>query len=84
MPGSLPGCYANFARITCGTCPDVMRSLPGCCAISCPDHMRRLTTQSYIDTGTLITLAMETFKNKSPIGKLTENDKQRFLKFLNN
>ena len=41
-----------------------------------------LDMQSYVDTGTLITLSMVTFKNKNPIGKLTENDKLRFLDFL--
>jgi len=42
-----------------------------------------LDTQSYIDTGTLISLSMAAFKNKPPIGKLTENDKLLLLKFLN-
>jgi hypothetical protein len=42
-----------------------------------------LADRSYIDTGTLITLPMEIFNNKSPIGNLTENDKRRFLDFLN-
>jgi len=42
-----------------------------------------LAIQSYIDTGTLITLTMTTFSNKSAIGRLTENDKRRFLEFLN-
>jgi hypothetical protein len=43
-----------------------------------------LDMQSYIDTGTLITLSIATFKNKTSIGKLTENDKLRLLIFLNN
>ena len=43
-----------------------------------------LDIQSYVDTGTLITLTMATFNNKSPIGQLTENDKRRFLDFLSN
>ncbi|MDR1736051.1 MAG: hypothetical protein LBR85_04175 [Oscillospiraceae bacterium] len=43
-----------------------------------------LDMQSYIDTGTLITLSMATFKNNTPIGTLTENDKHRLLAFLNN
>ena len=41
-----------------------------------------LDIQSYVDTGTLIILSMAAFKNKNPIGKLTENDKLRFLEFL--
>ena len=41
-----------------------------------------LTSQSHIDTGTLIGLSMATFKNKTPIGKLTDSDKQRLLAFL--
>jgi hypothetical protein len=41
-----------------------------------------LTKQSYVDTGTLITLSIDTFKGKTPIGELSENDKQRFLEFL--
>ena len=43
-----------------------------------------LDAQSYVDTGTLISLSITTFINKKPIGKLTENDKLRFLEFLNN
>jgi len=41
-----------------------------------------LNVQSYIDTGTLITLEFSALRGKNPIGKLTENDKQRFLEFL--
>jgi len=41
-----------------------------------------LDKQSYVDTGILITLSFDTFKGKKPIGKLTENDKQRLLEFL--
>ena len=41
-----------------------------------------LDTQSYVDTGTLISLSMAAFKNKTPIGKLTENDKLLLLEFL--
>jgi len=41
-----------------------------------------LEAQSYVDTGTLITLTMATFKDKTPIGRLTENDKQRLFEFL--
>ena len=41
-----------------------------------------LDMQSYVDTGTLITLTMDTFKGKTPIGHLTESDKKRFLDFL--
>ena len=43
-----------------------------------------LDKQSYVDTGTLISLPLNAFKGKTPIGKLTENDKRRFLEFLNN
>jgi len=42
-----------------------------------------LDRQSYIDTGTLITLPLSTFKNQKSIGHLTESDKIRFLNFLN-
>ena len=42
-----------------------------------------LEKQSYIDTGTLISLPIAALKNKTPIGKLTENDKLRLLEFLN-
>ena len=42
-----------------------------------------LEKQSYIDTGTLISLPIAALKNKSPIGELTENDKLRLLEFLN-
>ena len=41
-----------------------------------------LSSQSYINTGTLITLTRETFKDKTPIGELSETDKKRFLVFL--
>ena len=41
-----------------------------------------LDSPSYIDTGTLISLSTAAFKNKMPIGRLTENDKQRLLVFL--
>jgi len=43
-----------------------------------------LDKPSYIDTITLITLSMDTFKGKKPIGKLTEADKLRLLEFLGN
>ena len=43
-----------------------------------------LVKQSYVDIGTLITLPNDIFKNKTSIGKLTENDKQRLLEFLSN
>ena len=42
-----------------------------------------LTKQSYVDTGTLITLPLSTLVNKTPIGILTINDKHRLLAFLN-
>jgi len=41
-----------------------------------------LVTQSYVDTGTLIALSIAAFKDKTLIGHLSENDKQRFLEFL--
>jgi len=43
-----------------------------------------LNIQSYVDTGTLITLPINIFKDKAPIGKLTDADKQRLFNFLNN
>ena len=43
-----------------------------------------LEKQSYVDTGTLITLSLDALKGKTPIGKLTENDKRRLLEFLDN
>ena len=42
-----------------------------------------LTSESYVDIGTLITLPMQVLNNKASIGRLTNNDKQRFLAFLN-
>ena len=42
-----------------------------------------LDAQSYVDTGTLISQSKAVFNNKTPIGELTENDKLRFLEFLN-
>ena len=41
-----------------------------------------LDKQSYVDTGTLITLPTNAFKGKSPIGSLTDADKHRLLEFL--
>ena len=38
---------------------------------------------SYVDTGTLITLSMDTFKGKRPVGRLTDTDKQRLFEFFN-
>ena len=43
-----------------------------------------LDKQSYVDTGTLITLPLNTFKDRTPIGKLTKNDRCRLLEFLTN
>ncbi|MCL2224757.1 MAG: hypothetical protein FWB96_07310 [Defluviitaleaceae bacterium] len=37
---------------------------------------------SYVDTGTLIDIPVAQLSGKTPIGKLTETDKQRFLDFL--
>ena len=42
-----------------------------------------LAKQSYIDTGTLIKLPLSVIGNKSPIGRLTTEDKQKLLEFLN-
>ena len=42
-----------------------------------------LSTESYVDVGTLITLPMQVLNNKVPIGRLTDSDKRRFLVFLN-
>jgi hypothetical protein len=41
-----------------------------------------LDKPSYVDTGTLITLQKSAFKNKQPIGRLTESDKLKLLEFL--
>ena len=41
-----------------------------------------LDKQSYIDTGTLITLPINAFKGKKPIGNLSDADKFRLLEFL--
>lgn len=41
-----------------------------------------LSKQSYVDTGTLITLPLDTFNDKTPIGKLTVSDRQRLLEFF--
>ena len=42
-----------------------------------------LDKQSYVDTGTLITLSLSTFENKTPIGTLTDKDKSDLFDFLN-
>jgi hypothetical protein len=41
-----------------------------------------LDKQSYVDTGTLISLPMSLIKKKESIGELSEKDKQRLLEFL--
>ncbi len=41
-----------------------------------------LDKQSYIDTGTLISLPTSVVDSKKPIGQLTNEDKQRLLEFL--
>ena len=41
-----------------------------------------LGRESYVDTGTMITLTSNAFNGKNFIGKLTDADKQRLLKFL--
>ena len=43
-----------------------------------------LNVQSYVDTGTLLKLPYLVTKNKTSIGKLTENDKQRLIDFIEN
>ena len=43
-----------------------------------------LDFQSYINTGTLITLPINVLKNKTAIGELTESDKLRLLDFFAN
>ena len=42
-----------------------------------------LEKPSYVDTGTLITLSIDTFKGKTPVGRLTDTDKQRLFEFFN-
>jgi len=37
---------------------------------------------SYVDTGTLITLPIDSLKGKTPVGRLTDADKQRLFEFL--
>jgi len=41
-----------------------------------------LSRESYVDTGTLITLPIDAFEGKIPVGKLTECDKQRLFMFF--
>lgn len=41
-----------------------------------------LEKQSYVDTGTLISLPMTSINGKEPIGELSIEDKQRLLVFL--
>jgi len=41
-----------------------------------------LSKESYVDTGTLITLPIDAFEGKTPVGRLTDADKQRLLEFL--
>ena len=41
-----------------------------------------LDRQSYVDTSTLITLPLNAFKGKKPIGRLTDADKQRLFDFF--
>lgn len=43
-----------------------------------------LHKQSYIDTGTIISIPISILKKSSRIGELTENDILRFLEFLVN
>ena len=43
-----------------------------------------LDKPSYIGTGTLITLPINAFKVKAPVGRLTNNDKQRLYDFFAN
>ena len=41
-----------------------------------------LDMQSYVDTGTRLKLPLSVFDNVTPIGGLTQSDKQRLLEFL--
>ena len=41
-----------------------------------------LHKQSYVDTGVPYKFSITAFKDKAPIGKLTDNDKIRLLEFL--
>ena len=41
-----------------------------------------LDKPSYVDTGTLFEIPAATLAGKTPIGKLTDADKWRFLEFL--
>jgi mRNA interferase MazF len=43
-----------------------------------------LEKQSYVDTGTLISLPMTVINGKKPIGELSTEDKQSLLEFLTN
>ena len=41
-----------------------------------------LDKQSYVDTGTLVSLPIDAFKGKAPVGRLSDDDKQRLFEFL--
>ena len=41
-----------------------------------------LDRESYVDTGTLISLSVDAFRGKIPVGILTDADKQRLFEFL--
>jgi hypothetical protein len=41
-----------------------------------------LSKTSYVDTGNMLQIKKSTLTNKIPLGKLSENDKLRFLSFL--
>jgi hypothetical protein len=43
-----------------------------------------LHKQSYVDTGEKLKQSLSTLEGVITIGRLTKNDKQRFLKFLSN
>jgi len=43
-----------------------------------------LDKQSYVDTGTLITLPTNAFKGRAPIGRISDADKRRLFEFFNN
>ena len=45
-------------------------------------HQAGLARQSYINTSTLIKIPLSAIENKKPIGRLSIEDKQRFLEFL--
>jgi hypothetical protein len=43
-----------------------------------------LDKPSYVDTNTIRDLPVWVLNNKTPVGKLSDNDKRRLIEFLNN